>query len=92
MVLIFTPNGPVQTYHPPVVDATHWPNAPLPNETEKEPPTSWVDLLLLYVMKTTVFLICNLFKGLKFSVIGNWMTLKFILTSMRSVIARAVLT
>ncbi|KAI4111706.1 MAG: hypothetical protein LQ345_006709 [Seirophora villosa] len=81
MTLTYIPEyGIVRTDHPPVVDATRWLEPHLPNETEDESAETW-DLWLLGLFLTLLLL---LFKSF-------FASLKFLLTSIRAIVARLLL-
>ncbi|KAL8963066.1 MAG: hypothetical protein Q9193_000621 [Seirophora villosa] len=81
MTLTYVPEyGIVRTDHPPVVDATRWLEPHLPNETEDESPDTW-DLWLWGLFLTLLLL---LFKSF-------FASLKFLLTSIRAIVARLLL-
>ncbi|KAL8652517.1 MAG: hypothetical protein Q9210_002633 [Variospora velana] len=73
--------GVVRTDHPPVVDATRWLEPHLPNEREDKPTETWDFWLLSLLLTLLLLLFTSLFTFLK-----------FVLTAIRAVVARLLLT
>ncbi|KAL8974113.1 MAG: hypothetical protein Q9197_001655 [Variospora fuerteventurae] len=72
--------GVVRTDHPPVLDAIHWLQPHLPNETEDKPTETWDFWLLSLLLTILLLLFTSLFT-----------ILKFVLTAIRAVVARLLL-